>query len=78
MRSRHSGGTPAEAMEAVAAELAGLPQESFPHLAEASAHLTAMDLDERFNWGLECLLDGLELRLAGPHASAEPGGPRSA
>ncbi len=72
------GGTPAEAMEAVSAELAGLPPESFPHLAEASSYLTAMDLDERFDWGLECLLDGLELRLAGSPASMEPGGPGSA
>lgn len=72
------GGTPAEAMEAVSAELAGLPRESFPHLAEVSAQLTAMDLDERFDWGLECLLDGLALRLAGPPASARHGDPPSA
>ncbi len=60
------GGTPAEAMATVSAELTALPEEEFPHLAEARPYLTTLNLDERFDWGLECLLDGLELRLVGP------------
>lgn len=60
------GGTHADAMRAVSDELADLPAETFPRLAESSEHLVAMRLDERFDWGLACLLDGLEARLAGP------------
>ncbi|MFI2752256.1 TetR/AcrR family transcriptional regulator [Cellulomonas sp. P22] len=63
------GGTPVEAMADVSAELADLPPEAFPHLAEASHYLTTMDLDERFDWGLECILDGLALRVTGSQRS---------
>lgn len=57
------GGTPAQAMAAVTAELEALPAEAFPHLGEASPYLTTLNLEERFAWGLECILDGLALRL---------------
>lgn len=67
------GGTPADAMAVVSAELAELPPEAFPHLAEASSYLTTMNLDERFDWGLECILDGLQLQLASSPVAAEPG-----
>lgn len=63
------GGTHADAMHAVSDELSELPPETFPHLAEVSDHLTAMQLDERFDWGLACILDGLETRLAGSRAT---------
>jgi TetR/AcrR family tetracycline transcriptional repressor len=58
------GGTHADAMQIVSDELATLPPDAFPRLGEVSDHLTTMRLDERFDWGLERILDGLELRLA--------------
>lgn len=72
------GGTPAEAMAVVSAELADLPAQTFPHLTEAAQYMTAMNLDERFDWGLECILDGLEMRLAGSQVRVEAGGAPSA
>ncbi len=53
------------------------PGGAFPAARRGGGYLTAMDLDERFDWGLECLLDGLELRLAGSRAAMEPGGPEN-
>ncbi len=58
------GGTPSEAMDVVADELAALPPNEFPHLGEATPYLVRLNLDERFAWGLELVLDGLEVRLA--------------
>ena len=69
------GGTPAAAMESVSAELAGLSPEAFPRLGGASGYLTSVKMDDRFDWGLACILDGLELGLSGLQASAEPGDP---
>jgi hypothetical protein len=57
------GGTPADAMAVVTAEIEALPSDVYPHLGEVSHYLTTLNLDERFAWGLECILDGLALRL---------------
>jgi TetR/AcrR family tetracycline transcriptional repressor len=57
------GGTPADAMAVVTAEIEALPAEKFPYLGEVSFYLTTLNLEERFAWGLECILDGLALRL---------------
>jgi TetR/AcrR family transcriptional regulator, tetracycline repressor protein len=67
------GGTHADAMQVVQDELAALPREGFPHLDEVSGFLVAMDLDERFDWGLTCLLDGLEARRAAATAAGDAG-----
>lgn len=58
------GGTPADAMAAVTADLDDLAPEAYPRLAEVTGYLTTLNLDERFEWGLECILDGLAVRLA--------------
>lgn len=58
------GGTPSDAMDVVAGELAALPRDRFPHLGEVTPYLVALNFDERFAWGLELVLDGLEVRLA--------------
>jgi TetR/AcrR family tetracycline transcriptional repressor len=59
-----TGGTPEDAMAVVAGELAALPEPQFPRLAEATPYLVAMNLDERFAWGLELIIEGLATRLA--------------
>ncbi|MFE0020930.1 TetR/AcrR family transcriptional regulator C-terminal domain-containing protein [Amycolatopsis sp. NPDC059021] len=41
-------------------ELASLPAESFPHLVASAADLVAPDLDSRFEFALDRLLDGVE------------------
>lgn len=57
-----NGGSPDEAIAAVAEEVAALRPGAFPHLAEVRDHLVTLDLDDRFAWGLEVVLDGLERR----------------
>ena len=57
------GDTPADAMDVVTAELDELGPDRFPHLAEVAGYLTTINLDARFTWGLDCILDGLEHRL---------------
>lgn len=59
-----TGGTPSEAMDVVADELAALPRDRFPRLGEVTPYLVTLNLDDRFAWGLELVLDGLEVRLA--------------
>jgi TetR/AcrR family tetracycline transcriptional repressor len=45
---------------------AALPADSFPHIVELAADLTSPDLDSRFEFALDRLLDGVEaLRAAG-------------
>ncbi|MFB4264837.1 TetR/AcrR family transcriptional regulator [Nonomuraea sp. GTA35] len=41
----------------------GLPRERFPHLSKHVKDLTAGDGEDRFNYGLELLLDGIEARM---------------
>jgi hypothetical protein len=40
-----------------------LPAEQFPHLVEMADELTSRTATEEFEFGLGCLLDGVELRL---------------
>ncbi len=68
-----TGGTPSDAMDVVAAELAALPPAQFPSLVESTGYLVSLNLDDRFAWGLECVLDGLEIRLAQQLATEQPG-----
>ena len=48
----------------VSARFAALPTDAFPRLAEVSPYLTTLNMDDRLDWGLQCILDGLALRLA--------------
>jgi hypothetical protein len=47
-----------------------LPAEQFPHVVELADELTEHTAEEEFEFGLRCLLDGVELRLkrAGTHS----------
>jgi AcrR family transcriptional regulator len=47
-----------------------LPAEQFPHVVELADELTERTAEEEFEFGLRCLLDGVELRLkqAGTHS----------
>ena len=63
-----NGGSPKQAMAAVAEELAALRPGAFPSLMEATGYLVTLNLDDRFAWGLEVVLDGLERRLAAGQA----------
>jgi hypothetical protein len=40
-----------------------LPAEQYPHLVELADELTSRTTTEEFEFGLGCLLDGVELRL---------------
>jgi hypothetical protein len=40
-----------------------LPAEQYPHLVEMADELTSRTATEEFEFGLGCLLDGVELRL---------------
>jgi hypothetical protein len=40
-----------------------LPAEQYPHLVELAVELTTRTAMEEFEFGLRCLLDGVELRL---------------
>jgi TetR/AcrR family transcriptional regulator, tetracycline repressor protein len=43
--------------------VAMLPADQYPNLIAAAGTLTGADAEERFRFGMEVLLDGLELRL---------------
>ena len=60
-----SGGeaSPAEVLNTIRSYLGSLPVERFPNLAALASDITGGDPDERFEFGLELLLDGLERRL---------------
>ncbi|MGK5640239.1 TetR/AcrR family transcriptional regulator [Streptomyces sp. URMC 126] len=61
------GATPAEAVAETRRRLAELPAERYPHLVALAGELTGPDMDSRFEFGLDRLLDGLgALRQAGP------------
>ncbi|WP_331767153.1 TetR/AcrR family transcriptional regulator [Embleya sp. NBC_00896] len=55
-----TGGVPTrEAVDAIGSALAALPAGTYPHLVASARALTAPDIDERFDFVLERLLDGL-------------------
>jgi hypothetical protein len=43
-----------------------LPVEQYPHLVELADELTSRTATEEFEFGLACLLDGVDLRLQQP------------
>ncbi len=57
------GQTPTEAMASVGRRLAALPAEEFPTIHDSINLMTMRNVDGRFTFGLECIMDGLELRL---------------
>jgi TetR/AcrR family tetracycline transcriptional repressor len=48
-----------DALRGVKAAIEALPAEEFPYLAESADALTEANLDERFQFGLDRLIDGL-------------------
>ena len=67
------GATPAEAMAIVADQLATLPAADYPRIAESVDLLTMLNLDDRFNFGLNRILDGLALTLTRTRTGADQG-----
>ncbi|GAA3990020.1 TetR/AcrR family transcriptional regulator C-terminal domain-containing protein [Allokutzneria multivorans] len=62
-----AGVSPRTYLDELGARLAALPEDGFPHIVELAADLVAPDLDSRFEFALDRLLDGLEaLRESGP------------
>ncbi|MCF6474828.1 TetR/AcrR family transcriptional regulator [Nonomuraea sp. MG754425] len=61
---------PAEYFESFVAQIVsyygGLPTDRFPNLAKHVDELTASDGEDRFHYGLELLLDGIEARMPKP------------
>jgi AcrR family transcriptional regulator len=55
--------SPEEVLEEIRGYFSSLPIESFPNLLALTGELTGGDPDERFEFGLGLLLDGLERRL---------------
>jgi AcrR family transcriptional regulator len=53
-----------------------LPAGQYPHLVELADELTSRTTTEEFEFGLECLLDGVELRLQRTRTRRQP--PRTA
>jgi hypothetical protein len=43
-----------------------LPADRYPNIAALADRLLDADMDRRFGFGLRALLDGWEIRLAGP------------
>ncbi|TYB68874.1 TetR/AcrR family transcriptional regulator [Nonomuraea sp. PA05] len=67
-RMRASGmRSPQEYFEAFVGQIIGyyraLPRQRFPHLHDHVNELTAGDGEDRFHYGLELLLDGIEARM---------------
>ena len=55
--------SPEDVLDAIRGYLGSLPAERFPNLVALAGDITGGDPDERFEFGLELLLDGLERRL---------------
>ncbi|MET7361378.1 TetR/AcrR family transcriptional regulator [Streptomyces sp. NPDC005562] len=59
------GADPMEFLEAARERLAGLSAREYPNVVAVGARLARPDIEARFNYGLDRLLDGLRDRLAG-------------
>ncbi|MFD4632336.1 TetR/AcrR family transcriptional regulator [Streptomyces sp. NPDC058284] len=59
------GADPKEFLEAARERLAGLSAQEYPNVVAVGARLARPDIEARFNYGLDRLLDGLRDRLAG-------------
>ncbi|SDM30014.1 TetR/AcrR family transcriptional regulator [Allokutzneria albata] len=55
-----AGLSPRSYLDDLGVRLAALPPESFPHIVDLAADLVAPDLDSRFEFALDRLLDGVE------------------
>ena len=56
--------SPEDVLDTIRGYLASLPVERFPNLVALANDITGGDMDERFEFGLDLLLDGLERTLA--------------
>ena len=61
--TQSQGASVEEALAEVRVQFESLPPEEYPSMVKLAGHLTKADADERFGFGLEVLLDGLEKRL---------------
>lgn len=62
---RQHGGGAADQTGAVDAEaLAAVDPARYPNVAAAGEHLASFDIDGRFEFGLECMIAGLERRVS--------------
>lgn len=52
-----------DALRGVKAAIGALPEDEFPHLAESVDALTEANLEERFRFGLDRLIDGLSAHV---------------
>ena len=65
LRSPSEGeASPEDVLGMIRGYFESLPVERFPNLVALADDITGSDMDERFEFGLELLLDGLERRLA--------------
>jgi len=55
-----AGRSPRSYLDELRDRFAGLPPETFPHVVDMAADLTAPDLDSRFEFALDRLLDSIE------------------
>ncbi len=69
------GSAPSASTGRASQYVALLPPERFPNLLAAAPRMFGGDRDERFTFGLECLIDGIAARLAStsPATAAEGG-----
>jgi AcrR family transcriptional regulator len=61
--------SPEEMLFEVRSQFEALPQEEYPSMVALAEYMTETDWEERFRFGLEVLLDGLERRLTGSSRS---------
>jgi len=54
----------------VASYIASLPPELYPNLQAAAPRIFTASLDDRFSFGVECLIGGLEAKLAAKRTGA--------
>lgn len=58
------GADPVHFLEEARDRLSTLPPDEYPNVVAVGERLARKDIEERFNFGLERLLDGLQVRLA--------------
>ena len=64
--------SPEDVLGAIRGYLGSLPAERFPNLVALAGDITGGDPDERFEFGLELLLDGLERSLTRGDGGSSP------
>jgi TetR/AcrR family tetracycline transcriptional repressor len=63
-----------EMLSEIRSQFEALPQEEYPSMVALAEYMTEPDWEQRFQFGLEVLLDGLERRLTGSGPSGESSG----